>query len=64
MYWDLYGSLSYNGFFQIFKGHTGAVTCMSTDTVGKTLFTGSADSTIRSFSITTGQCLRVSTVIV
>jgi WD40 repeat protein len=44
---------------QIYKGHTGAVTCMSTDTVGKILFTGSADSTVRSYNINSGQCLRV-----
>jgi ribosome biogenesis protein ERB1 len=47
-------------FIQIFKGHTGAVTTMSTDTVGKILYTGSSDATIRSFNITTGQCIRVS----
>ena len=46
--------------FQIFKGHNGAVTCMATDTEGKTLYTGSADATIKSWNIATGQILRVS----
>ncbi len=48
------------GCVKIFKGHQGAVTCMATDNTGKILFTGSADSTIKSWNIATGQIIRVS----
>ncbi|CAH1790212.1 unnamed protein product [Owenia fusiformis] len=42
-----------------FKGHTGAVTCMTTDPVGRTLFTGGTDNTIRSWDITKGEQLKL-----
>ena len=42
-----------------FKGHKGAVTCMSVDPLGKTLFTGSTDFTIRSWHIYKGSQLKV-----
>ena len=37
-----------------YKGHGGAVNCLAVDGKGKTLFTGSADSTIRSWDLLTG----------
>jgi WD40 repeat protein len=42
-----------------FKGHTGALTCMTTDFTNKLLFTGSSDHTIRSWEIATGNSLKV-----
>ena len=45
--------------FQIFKGHTGAVTCMSVDATGKILYTAGADACIKSWNIATGQMLKV-----
>lgn len=42
-----------------FKGHKGAVTCMSVDPLGKTLFTGSTDFTIRSWHIYKGSQLKL-----
>lgn len=45
--------------FQIFKGHTGAVTCMSVDAAGKILYTSGADATIKSWNVATGQLLKV-----
>ena len=47
-------------FYQIFKGHKAAVSIMSVDQTGKTLYTGSADATIKSWDIQTGKLLRVS----
>ncbi len=44
---------------QTFKEHTGAITCMSTDPMGKTLFTGSTDQTVRSWNIIKGQRLKI-----
>ena len=44
---------------QIFKGHTGAVTCMSVDATGKILYTAGADACIKSWNIATGQMLKV-----
>lgn len=43
---------------KVFKGHTGAVTCMATDALGRVLFTGSTDNTIRSWDILKGECLK------
>lgn len=43
----------------ILKEHTGAITCMATDTHGKILVTGSTDHTIRSWDIQKGERLRV-----
>ncbi|CAF4429914.1 unnamed protein product, partial [Adineta steineri] len=34
-----------------FRGHTGAILCLTTDPLGKTLFTGSGDNTIRAWDI-------------
>ena len=42
-----------------FKGHKGAVTCMSVDPHGKALFTGSTDFTVRSWHIYKGSALKV-----
>ncbi|KAL8565542.1 hypothetical protein ACOMHN_049518 [Nucella lapillus] len=42
-----------------FKGHKGAVTCMSVDPHGKILFTGSTDYTIRSWHIYKGNQLKL-----
>jgi len=42
-----------------FKGHTGALTCITTDFTHKLLFTGSADHTIRSWEIASGISLKV-----
>ncbi|KAL3854612.1 hypothetical protein ACJMK2_013875 [Sinanodonta woodiana] len=44
---------------KVFKGHTGAITCMSTDSIGRTLFTGSTDQTIRSWNIVSGEQLKL-----
>lgn len=44
---------------QIFKEHTGPVTCMSTDPTGRILFTGSTDATVRSWNILKGERLKV-----
>ena len=44
---------------KIFKGHSGAVTTMATDAVGKILYTAGADATVRSWNISTGQILKV-----
>ena len=44
---------------QTFKGHSGAVTCMTTDPAGNVLFTGSMDCKIRSWKIRTGSPLKL-----
>ena len=44
---------------RIFSGHTGAITCMATDPLGRILFTGSTDNTIRSWNIEKGEALKV-----
>ena len=44
---------------QILQGHFGAITTMSTDAQGKVLYTASADATIKSWNILTGQVLKV-----
>ena len=43
----------------IFKAHSSAITCMTTDPSRRTLFTGSTDCTIRSWNILTGHALKV-----
>lgn len=43
----------------IFKEHSGAITCMATDSQGKILVTGSTDHTIRTWNIDTGERVRV-----
>ena len=42
-----------------FRGHTGAVLCLATDSLGKILFTGSSDNTIRAWDIYRGTELHV-----
>lgn len=42
-----------------FKGHKGAVTCMSMDHYGKLLFTGSTDFTIRSWHLYKGTPIKI-----
>lgn len=42
-----------------FRGHTGAVLCLATDPLGKTLFSGSGDNTIRAWDIHRGTELHV-----
>jgi len=44
---------------QTLKAHVGAITCMSTDVKGKTLYTGGADNFIRFWDISSGKMLRV-----
>ncbi len=44
---------------RIFKDHSGAITCMSTDAAGQLLFTGSTDMTIRSWDIAKGTVKKV-----
>ena len=44
---------------QIFKGHVGAITTMSTDAQGRILYTASADATIKSWNISQAQVLKV-----
>lgn len=46
---------------QILQGHTGAVTILSVDSSGKTLFSAGADATIFTWNIRTGQKLKVKT---
>jgi WD40 repeat protein len=41
-----------------FKEHQGAITCMSTDAMGKVLFTGSTDGTVRSWNIIKGEVIK------
>uniref|UniRef100_T1JH13 Uncharacterized protein n=1 Tax=Strigamia maritima TaxID=126957 RepID=T1JH13_STRMM len=45
-------------FKSVFEGHTGPISCMTTDPHGKVLFTGSSDKTIRSWSIGRGDALK------
>lgn len=52
-------SFESGGCLKIFKGHSGAVTCMSTDATGKILFTASADSSIKSWNVASGTLLKV-----
>lgn len=40
-------------------GHTGAITCMATDALGRILFTGSTDTTVRSWNLLRGEQLKV-----
>jgi WD40 repeat protein len=42
-----------------FSGHTGAITCLAVDEVGRLLFTGSSDHTIRSWDIFRGYPLKI-----
>ena len=44
---------------KVFKGHTGAITCMATDTMGRVLFTGSTDNSIRSWNLLKGEQLKL-----
>lgn len=44
---------------KVFKGHTGAITCMSTDIMGRVLFTGSTDYSIRSWDLLKGEQLKL-----
>ena len=44
---------------KVFKGHTGAITCMATDTMGRILFTGSTDNSIRSWNLIKGEQLKL-----
>ena len=47
---------------QSLQGHFGAITTMSTDAQGKVLYTASADATIKSWNILTGQVLKVRSI--
>ena len=47
------------GLVVLFQGHYGAITTMSTDAAGKVLYTASADATIKSWNILTGQVIKV-----
>jgi WD40 repeat protein len=40
-------------------GHTGAITCMATDALGRILFTGGTDNTVRSWNLLRGEQLKV-----
>jgi WD40 repeat protein len=53
-------SFESGGCLKQFRGHTGAITTMATDSSGRVLFTAGADSTIKSWNIQSGQCLKVS----
>lgn len=44
---------------KMFKGHRGAVTCMSVDPTGRVLFTGSTDFTVRSWNLFKGTQLKM-----
>ena len=44
---------------QILVGHRGAITCMSVDANGRTLFTGGADGVVMAWIIATGERIRV-----
>ena len=67
-------SFESSGCLKQFRGHSGAITTMATDrfkrwlllytnlsvvSTGRVLFTAGADSTIRSWNIQSGQCLKV-----
>ena len=45
--------------YKTFTGHSGAITCMSTDPEGKVLFTGSTDQLIYSWNILKGERLKL-----
>jgi len=51
-------SFDTGGCLKIFKGHSGAVTTMATDAIGKILYTAGADALIKSWNISTGQVLK------
>jgi len=51
-------SFESGGCLKQFRGHTGAITTMATDSSGRVLFTAGADSTIKSWNIQSGQCLK------
>merc|ERR1712241_1290917 len=51
-------SFDTGGCLKIFKGHSGAVTTMATDALGKILYSAGADALIKSWNISTGQCLK------
>ena len=42
-----------------FRGHTGGILCLATDSLGKILFTGSSDNTIRAWDIHRGTELHI-----
>ena len=44
---------------KVFKGHTGAITCMATDVMGRILFTGSTDHSIRSWNLLKGEQIKL-----
>lgn len=44
---------------KVFREHEGAITCMATDPLGKTLYTGSTDHTVRSWNIIKGDLIKV-----
>lgn len=44
---------------KVFKGHSGAITCMATDNVGRVLFTGSTDNTVRSWNLIKAEPVKV-----
>lgn len=46
---------------KVFKGHSGPVTCIYIDGLGKILFTGSTDSTVMSWDMQRGQHLKTFT---
>ena len=47
------------GCLKQFRGHTGAVTTMATDSSGRVLFTAGADSAVKSWNIQSAQLLKV-----
>ena len=56
-------SVESSGCLKQFRGHTGAVTTMATDSSGKVLFTAGADSTIKSWNIQSAQLLKVTILV-
>merc|ERR1719283_197589 len=46
------------GCLKQFRGHTGAVTTMATDSSGRVLFTAGADSAVKSWNIQSAQLLK------
>jgi len=51
-------SFESGGCLKQYRGHSGAVTSMATDSTGRVLFTAGADSSVKSWNIQSGQCLK------
>ncbi len=53
--WNFYANYYHRRLPKTLKGHTSLIMCLTLSSDGKTLFTGSVDSTARIWDVTTGQ---------